>query len=98
MIISKVLVNRLQPFIGGIISDEQSAFIPGRPIQDNIIVAHEVFHFLKRKKKRSKASVAIKLDLNKAYDRVCWDFMLKVLEKLGFDHKWIRWNQQCVHC
>lgn len=88
-IISKVLTNRLQPFIDGIISEEQSAFIPGRQIQDNITVAHEVFHFLKHKKVGPKSSVAVKLDLNKAYDRVCWDFMFKVLEKLGFDDRWI---------
>lgn len=49
-IISKVLTNRLQPFIHGLISKQQFAFIPGRQIQDNIIVAHEVFHFLKHKK------------------------------------------------
>lgn len=70
-IISKVLVNRLQPFMDGIISEQQSAFVLGRQIQDNIMVAHEVFHFLKHKKGGLKSSVAIKLDLNKAYDRVC---------------------------
>lgn len=95
-IISKVLANRLQPFIHGIISEQQSAFIRGRQIQDNIVIAHEVFHFLKLKKKGSKAAVAIQLDLNKAYDRVCWDFLLKMMEKMGFDQKWIEWVQQCV--
>lgn len=43
-----------------------------------------------------KSSVAVKLDLNKAYDRVCWDFMFKVLEKLGFDDRWIAWVKECV--
>ncbi|KAG5537109.1 hypothetical protein RHGRI_024523 [Rhododendron griersonianum] len=95
-VISKVLANRLQPFMHGLISEQQSAFIPGRQIQDNIIIAHEVFHFLKHKKSGRKASVAVKLDLNKAYDRVCWDFLLKVLEKLGFEEKWIDWISQCV--
>ncbi|KAG5533571.1 hypothetical protein RHGRI_027682 [Rhododendron griersonianum] len=95
-IISKVLANRLQPFIGNIISEHQSAFIPGRQVQDNIIVAHEVFHYIKHKKKGPKASVALKLDLNKAYDRVCWDFLFQVMEKMGFDRRWINWVQQCV--
>lgn len=90
-IISKILANRLQPFIGNIISEHQSAFIPGRQVQDNIIVAHEVFHYMKHKKKGPKSSVALKLDLNKAYDRVCWDFLFKVMEKMGFDKKWINW-------
>lgn len=46
-VISKILANRLQPFIYDIISEQQSAFIPGRQIQD---VAHKVFHFLKHKR------------------------------------------------
>ncbi|KAF7153549.1 hypothetical protein RHSIM_Rhsim01G0014300 [Rhododendron simsii] len=95
-IISKVLTNHLQPFIGKIISEHQSAFIPERQVQDNIIVAHEVFHYMKHKKKGPKSSVALKPDLNKAYDRVCWDFLFKVMEKMGFDRKWINWVQQCV--
>lgn len=95
-VISKVLANRLKPFIDGIISEQQSAFITGRQIQDNIIVAHEVFHFLKHKKSGPKSSVAIKLDLNKAYDKVCWDFLLKVMERMGFDRRWIVWVQQCI--
>ncbi|KAG5527030.1 hypothetical protein RHGRI_028084 [Rhododendron griersonianum] len=95
-VVSKVLTNRLQPFIPGIISEQQSAFIHGRQIQDNIIVAHEVFHFLKHKKSGKKASVAVKLDLSKAYDRVCWDFLFRVMEKMGFDGRWIDWVKQCV--
>lgn len=68
---SKVLANRLQPFMDGIISEQQSTFVFRRQVQDNIMVAHEVFHFLKFKKRGPKAYVAIKLDLNKAYNRVC---------------------------
>lgn len=40
-ILSKVMANRLQPFMHGIITEQQSAFIPGRQIHDNIIIAHE---------------------------------------------------------
>lgn len=90
------MANRLQPFIHIIISEQQSAFIPGRQIHDNIIVAHEVFHYLKHKKSGVKGSVAVKLDLNKAYDRICWDFLIKVMEKMGFSPVWIRWIKECV--
>lgn len=95
-IISKVMANRLQPSIDNLISEQQSAFIPGRQIQNNIIIAHEVFHFLRHKKQGSKAYVAIKLDLNKAYDRVCWDFLLQTMEKMGFHERWIDWVRQCI--
>lgn len=42
----------------------------GRQIQDNIIIAHEVFHFLKLRKAKKNFELGIKLDMNKAYDRV----------------------------
>lgn len=53
-VVSKVLVDRLKSYLPDIISQEQSTFISGRLIQDNIVVAHEVFHFLKRKKRGQK--------------------------------------------
>lgn len=95
-IVSKVLANRLQPFINSLITEQQSAFIPGRQIHDNVIVAHEVFHFLKRKKTGGKGYVAVKLNLNKAYDRVCWDFLFSVLQRMGFNETWIGWIKECV--
>ncbi|KAF7129888.1 hypothetical protein RHSIM_Rhsim10G0112100 [Rhododendron simsii] len=95
-LILRFLIRRLQPYMNEIITEHQSAFIPGRQIQDNIIVAHKVFHFLRNKKVGSKASLAVKLDLNKAYDRVCWDFLFQVMEKMGFEGKWIAWVKQCV--
>lgn len=67
-IISKTLANRLKPFMGKIIPSNQSAFVPGRAIQDNIIISHEIFHSLKLKGKGRSKEVALKLDLDKAYD------------------------------
>lgn len=61
------------------------------------MVAHELFHFLKRKKFGKKGYVAIKLDMKKAYDRVCWDFLFQVLEKMGFNSGWIGWVKECVN-
>lgn len=68
-IISKVLANRVKQVIDFIISDTQSAFIPGRLISDNIMVAFEVMHYMKRKTKGKDSWMALKLDMSKAYDR-----------------------------
>lgn len=73
-IICKVLANWLKLVLDKIISPNQSAFVPGRMIQDNIIVANEAFHFLKTHVRGKKPSLGVKLDFNKAYDRVQWDF------------------------
>ena len=69
-VISKIMVNRMQERMGEIITENQSAFLAGRQIQDNILVAREVFHFLKMKKRGKKSYMAMKVDMNKAYDRV----------------------------
>lgn len=82
--ISKILVNRLKLHLPNLISPNQSAFIEGRPIQDNILVAHEAFHNFRLRKKGKKALCALKLDIHKAYYRVEWDFLAAVFTKLGF--------------
>lgn len=69
-ILSKVLANRLKIIICLFISDNQSAFTPERLITDNIMVAYEVIHFMKRKIKEKQGWMALKVDLSKAYDRV----------------------------
>ncbi|KAF7135399.1 hypothetical protein RHSIM_Rhsim08G0131400 [Rhododendron simsii] len=95
-IITKVLANRLKGILKHLISSNQSAFVPGRLIQDNIFIAHEAFHFLQQKKKGNEGFMAIKLDFNKAYDRVEWDFLRALMEKMGFAAKWIQWALECI--
>jgi hypothetical protein len=68
-IISKMLTQRLKAFLSEIIDDHQSAFVLGRLITDNFLLAYECIHSTKKKKGR-KGLRAIKLDMQKAYDRV----------------------------
>lgn len=78
-IISKVLANKLKPMLGSIISPNQSAFVPKRLITDNALVAFEIFHAMKRRGEGRDGSVALKLDMSKAYDRVEWGFLERVM-------------------
>lgn len=64
------MANRLKALMGTLISENQSAFIPGRVIQDTIIIDHEYFHAMKKTKKGLKGFMALKLDMMKAYDKV----------------------------
>ncbi|KAL4332119.1 hypothetical protein GQ457_07G022500 [Hibiscus cannabinus] len=71
-VISKILASRLKAFLPEIIPHAQSAFVKGRLIQDNVIVVHEAFHSIKRRRKGTKSIMALKIDLEKAYDKVDW--------------------------
>ncbi|XP_062014109.1 uncharacterized protein LOC133730559 [Rosa rugosa] len=94
---SKVIANRLKVFLPYIISPFQSAFVPGRLITDNILVANEVAHFVHNKREGQVGYIALKLDLSKAYDRMEWAFLRKVLERFGFASTWIDVVMQCVY-
>ncbi|KAK3218994.1 hypothetical protein Dsin_012964 [Dipteronia sinensis] len=82
-IVTKALANRLRIVLGEVVSDTQSAFVPVRLISDNAIVGFECLHALK-KRKRKEGSLALKLDMSEAYDRVEWEFLEKVMGIMGF--------------
>ncbi|XP_028757228.1 uncharacterized protein LOC114716394 [Neltuma alba] len=88
-IVSKILANRMKMLLSRIISEHQRAFVAGRLIQDNILIAHEAFQYLKNKKKGKKVEMAIKIDMNKAYDKLEWKFVEEVMRRLGFGERWI---------
>jgi hypothetical protein len=95
-IASKVLANRLKLILPEVISQNQSAFVPGRLITDNVLVAYELTHFLQNKRSGGDCYAALKLDMSKAYDRVEWHFLERMMERLGFDSRWINLIMQCV--
>ncbi|CAL1387047.1 unnamed protein product [Linum trigynum] len=95
-ILSKTIANRLKEVLNDLICEAQSAFVPGRSITDNVIAAFECFSTMKNKNKGDRGSLALKLDMAKAYDRVEWIFLERVMAKLGFDDKWIKLVMNCV--
>lgn len=60
----------MHPILDGIISENQSAFVPKSTISDNFLITHEVLHFLRTSKAKEKCSMAVKADMSKAYDRL----------------------------
>jgi hypothetical protein len=95
-ILSKVLANRLKKILPQIVSESQSAFVPGRLITDNILVAFETLHHMHHQKKGKVGSMALKLDMSKAYDRVEWKYLKRVMEQMGFHPKWITLMMECI--
>ena len=95
-IISKVLANRLKSVLPRIISPTQSAFVLGRLITNNVLVAYEMLHTMHARKKGKKGSMALKLDISKAYDLVKWQFLQGIMEKMGFPTQWIKRVMSCV--
>lgn len=79
-VISKVLTSRLLNVLPSLISHQQNGFVLGRQILDSTII-HENIHSLAMAKKQG---FILKLDLSKAYDRVDWSFLVKVLLAFGF--------------
>jgi hypothetical protein len=92
-IFGKLLTGRLEKVSDRLVSKEQSAFIQGRYILENVVIAHEVVHNLHKNK---DPSVIIKLDYEEAYDRVNLDFLFEIMKIRGFSETWIAWIRMLV--
>lgn len=87
-VIAKILAGRLCEVAGELVSCNQSGFVKGRNIKDNIKVAQDTV----RKYRRSRISprCTIKVDIHKAYDSICWDFLEQVMRVMNFPEVFIR--------
>lgn len=95
-ILFKVLANRIKPILNTLISDKQSAFIEGRLLTDNALIAYEINHYIHRKTQGETGVAGLKVDVSKACDRLEWPFLESMMDKFGFPTKWIERVMKCV--
>ncbi|RVW74639.1 Transposon TX1 uncharacterized 149 kDa protein [Vitis vinifera] len=92
-IIAKVLVGRIRGVLHETIHSTQGAFVQGRQILDAVLIANEI---VDEKRRSGEEGVVFKIDFEKAYDHVSWDFLDHVLEMKGFGLRWRKWMRGCL--
>jgi hypothetical protein len=88
-IFTKVAVNRMIEIADKLVSRSQTAFLLGRNILEGVVMLHETIHEIHRKK---MSGVIMKLDFEKAYNKVIWEFMEQTFRIKGFSQKWCNWK------
>ncbi|KAJ9536532.1 hypothetical protein OSB04_un000284 [Centaurea solstitialis] len=94
-VISKIIAERMKPFLSHLIGSDQSAFIPGRRISGNILMAHELVAGYQRDIGRPRC--AFKIDLRKAYDTVNWRYLIRMLHGFGFHPVFCKWIDEMLN-
>ena len=92
-ILAKVLANKLRRVLDKVISPSQNAFMEGRRILDAALIANEAMDSMLR---RNDGGVVCKLDIEKAYDHLNWEFVLEVMRRKGFGQRWLSWISWCM--
>ncbi|GAU35431.1 hypothetical protein TSUD_375210 [Trifolium subterraneum] len=90
---SKLLADRMKKIMGKLISTCQSVFIPGRQILDGIVVLNEIIDLAKRRK---DSCLFFKVDFERPYDTISWNYLENMMVKMGFAEKWMRWMKACI--
>lgn len=93
-VIAKILCKRLKPVLPTLVSPHQSA--AGRSISDNVLITHEILHYLRTSSAKKHCSMTVKTDMSKAYDRLEWSFLRDVMTRFGFHPTWVHWIMECV--
>ncbi|GJT85207.1 protein LAZ1, partial [Tanacetum coccineum] len=92
--ISKVIANRIKSYLKDLISPNQSAFVHGRSIADNILLTQEIMHNYHLN--HGAPRCAFKVNIQKAYDTVDWEFLRTILTGFGFHNRMVGWIMECV--
>ncbi|WMV40485.1 hypothetical protein MTR67_033870 [Solanum verrucosum] len=92
-IIAKLLAERLKKVIHKLVNIQQMAFIKNRQIMDAVLIANESVDSRERDK---KPGILCKLDIQKTYDHLNWNFLMNLLQRMGFGTKWLKWIRQCI--
>lgn len=92
-VVSKILSDRIKKVLPKVIDDNQFAFLGGRSILDSVLIANEVVHDAKSKK---VSALIFKVDFEKAYDSIRWQFLKYMMKRLNFCDKWISWILGCL--
>nr|CAA66812.1 non-ltr retrotransposon reverse transcriptase-like protein [Arabidopsis thaliana] len=93
-VIAKLLTSRLKKLLNEVISPSQSAFLPGRLLSENVLLATEIVHGYNTKNISSRGM--LKVDLRKAFDSVRWDFIISAFRALAVPEKFVCWINQCI--
>lgn len=88
-VVTKVLVNLLKPLLPSLISPSQCSFVPRWQIIDNVIIVQEMLHNMRRKRGK-KGLMTVKIDFEKAYDRLRWGFIRESLMELKLSQAMVR--------
>jgi len=93
-LVTKMMANRLAPYLDKLVATNQSAFTRGRCIHDNYMLVQQTIKILHRRK---ISSLFLKFDISKAFDSVDWPFLLEILAHLGFGAVWRNLVSNLLH-
>ncbi|GBG82531.1 hypothetical protein CBR_g34907 [Chara braunii] len=90
-ILAKLLARRLAPLLPGLVHTDQGAFVQGRSIFENVLMAMGALEIIQREDRQVMVAM---LDLEKAYDRVNWSFVLATLQHMNFGPMFRLWVKE----
>lgn len=93
-VITKVIANRLKPVLQSSISKNQAAFLKGRSLGENVLLASELIR--NYRSSSGPRSCMLKVDIRKAFDTISWDFVIKMLEAKDIPPLVVTWIKECI--